>query len=134
MKVMVNLVNEKDDLQITSLAAAKPFFPWIETVTSIINEIINKYGTIVNNKKTCLVLIERVELINLSVKTLTCRREENLEKFQNENCYHSFIVLHKVLKSVKEFIDDISKLKGYRKFILASEVKDKANQLLNQLE
>ncbi|CAB5125134.1 unnamed protein product [Rhizophagus irregularis] len=118
----------------TSLAAAKPFLPWIESVTIIINDIVNQYETVEYNKKTCLVLVERVEMINLSVKTLTRRRDENLDKFQNEDYYHSFIKLEKVLKLVKDFIGDISELKGYRKFILAADVKSKANQLLIKLE
>ncbi|CAB4438852.1 unnamed protein product [Rhizophagus irregularis] len=107
----------------TSLAAAKPFLPWIESVTIIINDIVNQYETVEYNKKTCLVLVERVEMINLSVKTLTRRKDENLDKFQNEDYYHSFIKLEKVLKLVKDFIGDISELKGYRKFILAADVK-----------
>lgn len=118
----------------TSLAAAKPFIPWIESVSIIINDIVNQYETVEYNKKTCLVLVERVEMINLSVKTLTRRRDENLDKFQSEDYYHSFIKLEKVLKLVKDFIGDISELKGYRKFILASDVKSNANQLLIKLE
>ncbi|GBB83279.1 hypothetical protein RclHR1_10000002 [Rhizophagus clarus] len=117
----------------TSLAAAKPFLPWIESIITIINEILNQYETVEYNKKTCLVLVERVKMINLPVKTLV-RCKENIEKFKSEDYYHSFIKLEKVLKLIKEFIEDISELNSYRKFILASDVKSKANQLLTKLE
>src|SRR2546421_1476112 len=79
---------------LTLLKAAKPFLPWIESVTSIIDEIVNRYETVEYSKRTCLVFIERVEIIGLSVKTLTRRRKENFEKFQNEDYHHSFIRLH----------------------------------------
>src|SRR6266498_600355 len=118
----------------TSLEAAEPFFPWIKSVNVIIDEIVDLYESVEYNKKTCLVLTERVELISLSVKTLSRRIEENYERFQEKDYLYSFIKLHKVLSSVKSFIEDASQLKGYRKFLHASDVKDKANNLLSRLE
>ncbi|CAI2167195.1 5919_t:CDS:2 [Funneliformis geosporum] len=117
-----------------TLEAAEPFFPWIKAVNMIINEIVNLYENVEYNKKTCLVLVERVELIGLSVKTLTRRMEENCEKFREETYFHSFIKLHKILNVVKSFIEDASQLKGYKKFLHASDVKDRANSLLTRLE
>ncbi|CAG8550908.1 17488_t:CDS:1 [Funneliformis caledonium] len=117
-----------------SLEAAEPFFPWIKSVNIIIDEIVNLYENAEYNEKTCLVLVERVELIGLSVKTLTRRMEENCDKFRKQTYYHSFIKLHKILCVVKSFIEDASQLKGYRKFIHASDVKNRANILLTRLE
>ncbi|RIB28594.1 hypothetical protein C2G38_2157577 [Gigaspora rosea] len=86
------------------------------------------------NKRTCRVLVDRVENVATAIRKLNRRKEEEKEKFHDCDYLKTLIKLHKVLKNIKEFINDVSQLKGLSKFLYAKDIKSKCLALIDELE
>ncbi|CAJ0866324.1 805_t:CDS:1, partial [Entrophospora sp. SA101] len=114
--------------------AVKPFIPLISIVTILAGEIIQVYENAQYNKKICNVFIDRVEAAQLSVKALQRRKEENVKAFQDEIYYKNFVRFTEVLRKVKDFLESISQLHGYKKYLHANNVKEKFKSLTKEFD
>ncbi|CAG8515152.1 1314_t:CDS:10 [Funneliformis caledonium] len=105
--------------------AIKPYIPYIAIVTTIIDKIFSIYEDIEYNKKICNALMDRVQIVDYILK----RRKWKENLLRNKEYYLAFIKLIEIMRRIKNFIIDVSQLKGYNKF-LHSSIKDTFNDLV----
>ncbi|CAG8440203.1 1523_t:CDS:2 [Acaulospora morrowiae] len=110
------------------------FANWINLVSGLVDEIVTSYGKAEYNRKICLVMVDRVDAVSPCVRALHRRLENDEPRFQNRNFRDALIKLHRVLKDIKEFINDISQLTGYRKFKNIDEVKARFLKIISEFE
>lgn len=118
----------------SAISAFAAFLPWFDAVNKVVEEILNVYDAAEYNKRTCRVLVDRVENVATAIRKLNRRKEEEKEKFHHCDYLKTFIKLHKVLKNIKEFINNVSQLKGLSKFLYAKDIKSKCLALIDELE
>src|SRR3954452_13564204 len=70
--------------------AVGPFLPLVAIITALTKEISDAYENVQYNKKTCGILINRIEAAEASIKGLMRLKEENIQQFLNQNYYKSF--------------------------------------------
>ncbi|RHZ44605.1 hypothetical protein Glove_718g66 [Diversispora epigaea] len=111
---------------------AGPFVPWLENAKKIIEEITKIFGNAQYNQKTCKVLVKRVNAISDVIEKLNTQKEENEKKFRDQSYFNAFVRFVRILKEIKEFIQDVSQLKGQRKYAHGSAIKDRCKDLINK--
>jgi hypothetical protein len=116
------------------LIAFAPYIALISAIATITEETLKILENIEYNKKTCKNLIDRIQAVEFSVKILVRRREENEKKFRNQIYYKAFYRLVQNLEEIKNFVRDVSKLSGLRKFMDAGTVKKKFNELIKEYD
>ncbi|CAH1761768.1 4197_t:CDS:2 [Entrophospora sp. SA101] len=114
--------------------AIKPFVPLIGLVTDLAGQIIEVYENAQYNKKICDAFLDRIDALQASIKTLQRRKEENQKTFQDKGYYNNFVRLVDVLRKVKVFLDNVTRLHGYKKYLNANSVKEKFGTLTNEFD
>ncbi|GBB92361.1 hypothetical protein RclHR1_00020064 [Rhizophagus clarus] len=114
--------------------AIKPFVPLIAAVTITISECIKIYEDAQYNKKICNSLMDRVETADLAIRTLKRRKQENENKFRDSEYYKAFLRFVDIMKKIKSFIKDVSQIQGFKKYVKATAIKDKFNNLVKEFE
>src|SRR5437763_11389582 len=102
--------------------AVEPFVPYIGMVTFLESEMIKVYENAQYNRKICNAFLDRVEAAQLSVKSLQRRKVENEKAFRDEMYYKNFVRFTNVLRKVKAFLEDVTQLHGYKKFLGTNSV------------
>ncbi|CAG8779736.1 8703_t:CDS:1, partial [Cetraspora pellucida] len=108
--------------------------PWLATVAGLINEIIKIYEAAQYNKKICAALMDRVTSAEAAVKILQRRKKEFEENFRKIEYQKAFIRLINSLEKIKEFIDDVTQLKGLNKYVIATNIEKRFKQLTEEYE
>src|SRR5207249_9523752 len=86
------------------------------------------------NKKSCAALIQRVQAAEVAVQALTRRKQENEKNFRNQTYYYYFEKFVAILREIKEFVQDVTHLSGYRKFISSGHIREKFQQLITDFD
>ncbi|RHZ48998.1 hypothetical protein Glove_535g8 [Diversispora epigaea] len=92
--------------------AIQSFLPLFSTVTSVVDGLYTTYDNVKCNKKICLALIDRVEIVQQAVKSLICQCVENYQKIS----------------------DEISQQTVFQKFLNANTVKEAFDKNINEFE
>src|SRR6266498_4048583 len=58
--------------------AVGPFLPFVAVVSALVKEIVDVYETVQYNKRTCGILVNRVEAAEVAIKALMRQTEDNL--------------------------------------------------------
>ncbi|CAB4412817.1 unnamed protein product [Rhizophagus irregularis] len=82
--------------------------PLITAVASLTQQIVKAYESAQYNKESCATLIERVQTAEVAVQALN--------------------------RQIKEFVQDVTHLSGYRKFISSVHVKERFQQLITDFD
>ncbi|CAB5375658.1 unnamed protein product [Rhizophagus irregularis] len=100
-------LNPKDTIVDTSkfAEAVGPYLPLITAVASFTQQIVKAYESAQYNKKSCAALIERVQAAEVAVQALNRR-----------------------------FVQDVTHLSGYRKFISSVHIKERFQQLITDFD
>ncbi|CAG8484894.1 12459_t:CDS:2 [Dentiscutata heterogama] len=109
------------------------FIPLFREITDITNDIIELYKTAHTNKRICGVLLDRVQATEAAVKNLILREKEKSEFFTGPNN----VIIRKlvcIMKKIKEFIKEISELKGLRKYLVSKGVEERFKELTNEFD
>nr|CAG8532112.1 3828_t:CDS:10 [Entrophospora candida] len=114
--------------------AFAPYVSLIGSIAAITDETLKILENVEYNKKTCKNLIDRIQAVEFSVKILIRRREEHEENFCNAVYYRSFYRLVQNLEDIKNFVRDVSKLNGLRKFTGSKSVKKKFKELIKEYD
>ncbi|CAG8648328.1 13330_t:CDS:2 [Funneliformis mosseae] len=109
--------------------AVGPFLPLIAAVTTLTAQIVKAYENAQYNKKSCAALIQRVQAAEVAVQALNRRKQENEKNFRNQNYYFHFERFVATLRDIKGYIQDVTILSGYRKFISSGAIKERFQQL-----
>ncbi|CAG8677249.1 17695_t:CDS:2, partial [Gigaspora margarita] len=117
-----------------AISAFRAILPWFDALNVMLEKISKAYDDAEYNRKTCCVLIDRADEVLTAVKILFRRKEEEEDKFLDDYYVKSFIKLHRVLRDIKEFINNVSQLKGLSKFLSADDIRKRCIILMNELE
>src|SRR5947208_6723494 len=83
--------------------AITPFIPFFTLISGLTAEIVRAYENVQYNKKTCGVLVNRVEAAETAVKGLIRLKEENIQNFRNKTYFDSFERFVICLEKIKDF-------------------------------
>src|ERR1051325_4345127 len=109
-----------------------PYIPLVTAVTALTAQIVKAYESAQYNKKSCAALIQRVQASEVAVQALNRRKQENEKNFRDQAYYISFEKFVAILREIKGFIQDVTQLSGYRKFISSNVIKDRFQQLIQE--
>ncbi|CAI2187052.1 5592_t:CDS:2 [Funneliformis geosporum] len=114
--------------------AVGPFLPLIAAVSTLTAQIVKAYENAQYNKKSCAALIQRVQAAEVAVQALNRRKQENEKNFRNQKYYFAFERFVAILRDIKGYIQDVTILSGYRKFISSGAIKERFQQLVKEFD
>ncbi|CAG8524842.1 6263_t:CDS:2 [Cetraspora pellucida] len=104
----------------------QPFVPLISSVFIIVSEAVKIYENAKHNKNICASLLMRVNIARTNVEIL---------QLQPRICDHkAFYQFVEVLKKMKDFMNDVSNLSGWKKYALANSVHETFTQLISEFD
>ncbi|CAB4441873.1 unnamed protein product [Rhizophagus irregularis] len=106
--------------------AVGSYMPLVEIASGLIKAIVEVYRAAEYNKKICRALAERVGITVAPLELLKIRHENEL---RDEVFYSAFYKFIYVLENIKEYINEVSKIHGFRKYAKAIVVKEKFEKL-----
>ncbi|CAI2169792.1 7777_t:CDS:2, partial [Funneliformis geosporum] len=109
------------------------FLPLIKVVSEMFNEIIEIYQAAEHNKKTCGILLDRVQIADTAVRYFKNRRDENGEFLSVGNLYNLQKLVH-VIGKIRKFVGDITQLTGLFKYIQAKSIERDVKKLSNEFD
>ncbi|CAG8467538.1 346_t:CDS:2 [Gigaspora margarita] len=110
--------------------AVKSFLPIVGAITDIANSVIQAYEKAQANKKTCAILVRRVNAAKFSIEELVLQKEQYFKQFCERSYFESFLRFVEVLKNIKVFIDDISQLQNIISFINSTCIEERLKKIL----
>ncbi|PKY42315.1 kinase-like protein [Rhizophagus irregularis] len=111
--------------------SVEPYLPLITETTLLIKQTVESYESAQYNKKSCAVLIQRVQAAEVALNHCN---QGNKKNFCKQSYYHSFERFVAVLREIKGFIQDVTHLSGYRKFISNDNIKVRFQQLITDFD
>ncbi|CAI2164338.1 13209_t:CDS:2 [Funneliformis geosporum] len=111
-----------------------PFIPLISDITHLVSDIIELYQKAEHNKRICGSLLSRATAAETAVNMLKIRRLENEDVFKSREYYNNFQKLVVVIDKIKEFIEEVSQIKGLRKFLAAYSIEEKFTNLTDEFD
>ncbi|CAG8621216.1 13703_t:CDS:10 [Cetraspora pellucida] len=91
-----------------AISAFRAILPWFDALNIMLEKISKAYEEAEYNRKTCRVLTDRADDV--------------------------LTALHRVFRDIKDFIGNISQLKGLSKFVSAEDIRKRCIFLMNELE
>lgn len=111
------------------MSSESNFLQLIVEVTKIYNEIVEIYQTAERNKKICEDILNRVQVAEASVRNLKDRKE-----FFTEENYIKLYRLVNIIRKMRQFLVEITQLKGLKKYIHSKAIQEIFNNLVNEFE
>ncbi|EXX69500.1 uncharacterized protein OCT59_019660 [Rhizophagus irregularis] len=111
--------------------SVEPYLPLIIAATSLIKQTIEAFEYAQYNKKSCAVLVERVQAAEAALNHC---KQGNEKIFCKKAYYSSFERFAAILEEIKGFIQDVAHLSGYRKFISNDNIKVRFQQLITDFD
>src|SRR6266542_2470940 len=108
--------------------------PCISVIFVITKEITEAYENAQYNKKTCGVLVTRIEIAEVAIKGLLREKEENIDKFRSQDYVKFFENFVICLKNVRDFCNDITQLSKFKKFYTSGSIKEKFQEIINEFD
>ncbi|RIA99443.1 kinase-like domain-containing protein [Glomus cerebriforme] len=118
----------------TTTDIAEKIVPELEIAIKIANTIIDIYEQAKYNREICRIMTDRVELAMASIKLLKRNKVENGEKFQEKGYHKSFIRFNNILRDIQKFIEEVSGIKGFKKYLVAKYVKDEFEKIREEFD
>ncbi|CAG8758163.1 27011_t:CDS:2, partial [Dentiscutata erythropus] len=109
--------------------ASRHFDPLVTNIIELTKSTLDIYENVQFNKKICDCLIDRVESVEMAIKSLKRHKEENARYFFNQTTYNTFHQLIVVLEKMQQYITDVSQLHGLRKFTNIMDIKKQFEEL-----
>ncbi|KAF0519599.1 kinase-like protein [Gigaspora margarita] len=110
------------------------YIPVINSITILFQKIYQVYEDSECNKEICLIMVERVKSAEYALDKMMRRKEENEKYFCKQVYFFAFKRFEINLKNIKDFTTKVSKLKGYRKFFSATNVKFQYENLTKEYD
>ncbi|CAG8485287.1 12379_t:CDS:2 [Acaulospora morrowiae] len=135
-KYKVTVEDSLDDVKfgLTASEIVRPFVPLFGEALTVVKEILKAYDDAQYNRRCCKTLINRVQAAEAAVKILKRSKEENEENFRRKEYYDSFQRFLSVLRRTKTFVQDVTHLSGYRKFVSSASIKEKFANLVSDFD
>ncbi|CAG8526305.1 2594_t:CDS:1 [Dentiscutata heterogama] len=110
------------------------YMPVIGTVKLLVGEIYQIYENAECNRDLCLIMVDRVKAAECSMDKIVRSIENKKDDFRNKSYYKAFERFKNTLTKIKEYTKKVSKLKGYKRFLHATDVKNGFNQLRDEFD
>jgi hypothetical protein len=111
------------------------FLPIINEIGNIFNEIVELVEAAEHNKRTCVILKQRVYAADLALLDLRVQRDkEDRKDFFNNKNYLCLQNLSNIIAQIKKFIAEISQMKTLIKYIKAKTIEKKFNELCGEFD
>ncbi|KAG9288684.1 hypothetical protein G9A89_004303 [Geosiphon pyriformis] len=104
------------------------FIPLINDITNLVHSIIELYRTAEHNKKICRLLSERVNIVQYTLE------DTQIIGSLKEKDYMNFQKLITVISNIKIFVEQVSQLKGLRKFFNAHDIEEQYKSLTQEFD
>ncbi|KAF0380092.1 kinase-like protein [Gigaspora margarita] len=118
----------------TTAEIMSSYIPVINSITILFQKIYQVYEDSECNKEICLIMVERVKAAEYALDKMMRRKEENEKYFCKQDYFFAFKRFEINLKNIKDFTTKVSKLKGYRKFFSATNVKFQYENLTKEYD
>ncbi|CAI2174141.1 15771_t:CDS:2 [Funneliformis geosporum] len=112
--------------------AVGTYLPVVLIVSSLVKEIVELYENVQYNKRTCGILVNRVEAAETAIKALMRQSEDNLQNFCKQSYYDSFLRFVNCLKQIKKFCVEISNLSKFKNFVTSGAIKDNFEKVIGE--
>uniref|UniRef100_U9TFU4 Uncharacterized protein n=1 Tax=Rhizophagus irregularis (strain DAOM 181602 / DAOM 197198 / MUCL 43194) TaxID=747089 RepID=U9TFU4_RHIID len=93
------------------------FIPLISLISELTKEIVETYENAQYNKKTCEVLVNRIEAAEVTLKILIREKDENL-----------------LSQDIRDFCNDITQLSKFKKFYTSGSIKEKFREIIEEFD
>ncbi|CAG8673087.1 5847_t:CDS:2, partial [Dentiscutata heterogama] len=110
------------------------YFPIIGAVKFLVGEIYQIYENAECNKELCVIMVDRVKTAECSMDKIVRSIETNKEDFHKKSYYLAFEKFKNILIQIRDFTKSVSKLKGYKKFLNATDVRNKYDHLTKEFD
>ncbi|KAF0541495.1 kinase-like protein [Gigaspora margarita] len=111
---------------------AAAYFPIVASVKILVKEIQQIYEDAEFNSEICLIMKNRVVKAECSVDLI--KDTDNEDQLSEKSYFLAFKSFENVLTRIRDFVKNVSKLKGYKKYFNATEVKNKYLQLTDEFD
>jgi hypothetical protein len=108
--------------------------PHFDIAIKIATYILEIYDKAQTNKKICRVFADRVDLALTSIKYLKRHMDKNVEKFKEKSYFESFMHFIEVLENIKKFLEEISEIKGFKKYFVANVINQQLNDIRDDFD
>ncbi|KAF0531731.1 kinase-like protein [Gigaspora margarita] len=109
----------------------RPVVPFLNALNVLVREVNKIYEDAECNKELCSIMTDRVAIGEFSMRRML---EKNDSEYYFQKYFISFKRFENVLINIKDFINKVSKLDGFRKFLGASEVKKNYEKLIKEFD
>jgi hypothetical protein len=99
------------------------YLPLITAVATLTQQIVEAYKNAQYNKKSCAILIQRVQAAEVTIQALDRYKLENEKNFCKQTYYYPFERFIVILREIKEFVQDVTHLSGYKNLFQAITLK-----------
>ncbi|CAG8642492.1 11135_t:CDS:2 [Gigaspora margarita] len=112
------------------------YMPLIGAVKLIVGEIYTIYENAECNKEICLIMTNRVKAAECSMDMIirNIHVDDAEGDFRKRSYYIAFKRFEAILIKIRDFTKGVSKLKGFKRFTNAKEVKSKYEKLTNEFD
>ncbi|CAB4488115.1 unnamed protein product [Rhizophagus irregularis] len=110
------------------------FTPLIKSFLALRKEIVSLYEKAEHHKELCSFLLQRCNCAMVTVEDLYIRKTENEKFFYKQGNLNLFKDFIKCIKRIKNFIEEISQLGKYRKFLLTNNIEETFSELTTEFD
>ncbi|POG63239.1 uncharacterized protein OCT59_014261 [Rhizophagus irregularis] len=107
------------------------FIPLISLISELTKEIVETYENAQYNKKTCEVLVNRIEAAEVTLKILIREKDENLLSQGYSKSLDKYV---NCLKDIRDFCNDITQLSKFKKFYTSGSIKEKFREIIEEFD
>jgi hypothetical protein len=131
---LVSAINIISKVCITVGEAISPYSELISKATCLISGIYEAYEKAQNNTKLCNILMRRIDILDIGLKSLRRQGNENIEGFKKQEYYNAFVRFVEILVVTQEFIKKVTDLRWPGKLIKANDIDKKFNEICQELD
>ncbi|CAG8644075.1 9154_t:CDS:2 [Gigaspora margarita] len=110
------------------------YFPIVGAINIIAKEIYQICDDAECNQKICSIMAGRVRAAENAMESIMKSIGQNEDKFRQRDYYLAFKRFENIMINVKEYTEKVSKLKGYKVYLNAREVKNKYEKLTQEYD
>ncbi|CAG8852505.1 42615_t:CDS:2, partial [Gigaspora margarita] len=124
----------KQDFMVnTSISDVLAYYsPLMTSVKYSVNEMSKIHENAECNKEICSIKMRLVKIAESEMNLMMLNMDNNMKNFIKSSYYLSFKRFKIIISNIKEYVKNISTLRGYKKYINAKEVKSKFVMLINE--
>ncbi|CAG8553048.1 7086_t:CDS:2, partial [Dentiscutata heterogama] len=108
------------------------YLPLMTSVKYTVSEMSKIHENAECNKEICSIMMKLVRKAEIEMNLMIIDMNDNMKNIIQNNYYASFKSFKIILSNIREYIKNVSTLRGYKKYLSAKEVRNKFNNLINE--